>query len=939
MKAQSEIGAGSLGRTRGSKNRNEAPARTVRAAKRSRKNAVKDAAAEEVVVGDAMSEEEAKSDVVDLPSDEVEEEELKGDVVVETVINEEVMEEIAPESVVVKVDFEESEKGGVDDQPLVVKEEKGALDEKPLVVKEDLQDQGKGALDEQQPLVVKEEKGALDEKGASGVAPEALVKDDKGDVKGGKKKKKKMALDNTMRRFTRSALKQNSDEMKMEIGGEQANAAGVGIDDNVKKEVQASPLMTTPMPFTGSRLRKFPTRLKDLLATGILEGLPVKYIKGVKARRPGENGLRGVVTGPGILCYCDSCNGTEVVSPTVYELHAGSANKRPPEYTYLDNGRPLRDVMNACSNGPLGSMEEVVQMILGQFTLKKSNICFNCRVSTSDDGASLSKLFCDSCMELKDSQHSLPETAVASSCTLETAAENSCAPETAVASSFPPPTDVASSCPPQTPVASSESISPDVQPRSPETAVLTKSLKAGMKHSTSRGKSQGKLTRKDLRLHKFVFEEDVLAEGVELAYYAHGKKLLVGYKKGCGILCTCCNAEVSASLFESHAGWATRRKPYHNIYTTDGVSLHDLSISLSRDRRFATTENDDLCSICEDGGDLLCCDGCPRAFHIDCVPLSCIPSGTWYCKYCQNLFEKDKPRERNNKPKTNRRCVRVVRTVAVEHGGCALCGSHDFSKIFGPRTVIICDQCEREYHVGCLKQHNMQDLAELPEGNWFCRESCNQIHSALINLVACGEKNIPDSFQSLIKKKHEEKGLDTGVDLDIKWRVLNWKLAPGEETRPLLSKAVAIFHERFDPIVDSSSGRDFIPTMLYGRNIRGQDFGGMYCAVLTVNQVVVSAGVFRVFGPEIAELPLVATTAEYQGQGYFQCLFSCIEGLLGSLNVKNLVLPAAEEAESIWTGKFGFTKLGQDEIKNYKKFYHMMVFQGTSLLQKPVSAL
>lgn len=63
----------------------------------------------------------------------------------------------------------------------------------------------------------------------------------------------------------------------------------------------------------------------------------------------------------------------------MYELHAGSANKRPPEYTYLDNGRPLRDVMNACSNGPLGSMEEVVQMILGQFTLKKSNICFNCR--------------------------------------------------------------------------------------------------------------------------------------------------------------------------------------------------------------------------------------------------------------------------------------------------------------------------------------------------------------------------------------------------------------------------------------------------------------------------------------------------------------------------------------------------------------------------------
>ncbi|MCI31298.1 RING/FYVE/PHD zinc finger protein [Trifolium medium] len=70
---------------------------------------------------------------------------------------------------------------------------------------------------------------------------------------------------------------------------------------------------------------------------------------------------------------------------------------------------------------------------------------------------------------------------------------------------------------------------------------------------------------------------------------------------------------------------------------------------------------------------------------------------------------------------------------------------------------------------------------------------------------------------------------------------MNWRLvASGEnkqlsnEYRQVLSKAVSIFHEQFDPIVDSSSGRDFIPTMLFGKNIRGQDFAGMYCAVLTV---------------------------------------------------------------------------------------------------------
>ncbi|KAL2981673.1 hypothetical protein AAZX31_13G303000 [Glycine max] len=980
MKAQSEICGGSLGRTRASKNRVEAPVQPASARKRSRKSE------EPKTSEDAMSEEEVKSDVVDLQSDDnnhvgesesaamqvceeepkmlepkpepvISEEEPK---VLDDVINEEeavVAETLKGEEPIVAETLKEEVVDEMAEQPLCKEEsEKGVSDEmaeQPLCEEES----EKGVSDEmaEQPLCEEEpEKGGVsEEKDSNGVAL-ALVNDD-GD-EGNKKKrrmKKRLEMPQSERRFTRSALKVKSEETN---DVEHVGVAGID-DDGVKGETEASAeaslLMTPPSSakFSNSRLKKFPSKLKDLLATGILEGLPVMYMKGAKTRwKAGEKGLQGVIQDSGVLCFCKICNGVEVVTPTVFELHAGSANKRPPEYIYIHDGncgKTLRDVMNACCccDFPLESMDEAVQKLLGDFTMKKSSICLNCRVFILGACKGVSKLVCDLCLA------SPPQTAMASRKVISQPVQPRSPEPVVIQKSLDnevQPNSLDNEVPPN-------SLDNEVQPNSLDTGVQPKSFSNGMKHSASRGKSQGRLTRKDLRLHKLVFEADVLPDGTELAYYAHGQKLLVGYKKGCGIFCTCCNEQVSASQFEAHAGWASRRKPYLHIYTSNGISLHELSISLSKDhRRFSNNDNDDLCIICEDGGDLLCCDGCPRAFHIDCVPLPCIPSGSWYCKYCQNVFQKDRHGQHEVNALAaagriagpdilelmNKRCIRVVKTVEVDHGGCALCSRPNFSKSFGPRTVIICDQCEKEYHVGCLKEHNMENLEKLPEGNWFCSGNCSHIHTALTDLVASKEKDVPDPLLSLIKKKHEEKSLEIGAGLDVKWRVMNWKLDSDSddsvETRKLLSKAVAIFHERFDPIVDSTSGRDFIPTMLFGRNIRGQDFSGIYCAVLTVNGDIVSAGVFRVFGSEIAELPLVATTADHQGQGYFQCLFSCIETLLGSLNVKNLVLPAADEAESIWTGKFGFTKLPQDEINKYKKFYRMMIFQGTSVLQKPV---
>ncbi|XP_070827729.1 transcription intermediary factor 1-alpha-like [Chaetodon trifascialis] len=48
--------------------------------------------------------------------------------------------------------------------------------------------------------------------------------------------------------------------------------------------------------------------------------------------------------------------------------------------------------------------------------------------------------------------------------------------------------------------------------------------------------------------------------------------------------------------------------------------------------------NQALCAVCQTGGELLCCDKCPKVFHLSChVPtLLKSPSGEWFCSFCRD---------------------------------------------------------------------------------------------------------------------------------------------------------------------------------------------------------------------------------------------------------------------------------------------------------------
>uniref|UniRef100_A0A8C1DID5 E3 ubiquitin-protein ligase TRIM33 n=1 Tax=Cyprinus carpio carpio TaxID=630221 RepID=A0A8C1DID5_CYPCA len=85
--------------------------------------------------------------------------------------------------------------------------------------------------------------------------------------------------------------------------------------------------------------------------------------------------------------------------------------------------------------------------------------------------------------------------------------------------------------------------------------------------------------------------------------------------------------------------------------------------------------NEDWCAVCQNGGELLCCDRCPKVFHMTChIPtLKSSPSGDWMCTFCRSLINPemeynsdDNPPSKKDKsemamsPEDQRRCERLL---------------------------------------------------------------------------------------------------------------------------------------------------------------------------------------------------------------------------------------------------------------------------------------
>ncbi|XP_059711166.1 autoimmune regulator isoform X2 [Haemorhous mexicanus] len=126
-------------------------------------------------------------------------------------------------------------------------------------------------------------------------------------------------------------------------------------------------------------------------------------------------------------------------------------------------------------------------------------------------------------------------------------------------------------------------------------------------------------------------------------------------------------------------------------------------------------ENEDECAACGDGGELICCDGCPRAFHLACLvpPLPHVPSGTWRCGSCVEnvtepgqLLEADLPVERP--PELLGEVARDTQPGGMEESVCSRCCTriptphHCPAPSGDPRGLQLCTSCTGTLNTGGL---------------------------------------------------------------------------------------------------------------------------------------------------------------------------------------------------------------------------------------------
>uniref|UniRef100_A0A8D3CER0 DNA helicase n=1 Tax=Scophthalmus maximus TaxID=52904 RepID=A0A8D3CER0_SCOMX len=122
------------------------------------------------------------------------------------------------------------------------------------------------------------------------------------------------------------------------------------------------------------------------------------------------------------------------------------------------------------------------------------------------------------------------------------------------------------------------------------------------------------------------------------------------------------------------------------------------------------TDHQDYCEVCQQGGEIILCDTCPRAYHMVCLDpdMEKAPEGTWSCPHCEKEGIQWEAREEGSDVEEDN--VEVGEMEEDDHHMefCRVCKDGG--------ELLCCDSCPSSYHIHCLNP----PLPEIPNGEWIC---------------------------------------------------------------------------------------------------------------------------------------------------------------------------------------------------------------------------
>uniref|UniRef100_A0A668AIZ7 Chromodomain helicase DNA binding protein 4a n=1 Tax=Myripristis murdjan TaxID=586833 RepID=A0A668AIZ7_9TELE len=122
------------------------------------------------------------------------------------------------------------------------------------------------------------------------------------------------------------------------------------------------------------------------------------------------------------------------------------------------------------------------------------------------------------------------------------------------------------------------------------------------------------------------------------------------------------------------------------------------------------TDHQDYCEVCQQGGEIILCDTCPRAYHMVCLDpdMEKAPEGTWSCPHCEKEGIQWEAREEGSDAEEDNGEAGEPEEDDHHMEFCRVCKDGG--------ELLCCDSCPSSYHIHCLNP----PLPEIPNGEWIC---------------------------------------------------------------------------------------------------------------------------------------------------------------------------------------------------------------------------